>query len=222
MPVQRPLALGLLVMLLALLALAGNARAEPAKRILVMGDSLSAAYGLAVDQGWVTLLQSDIKDGGWHVINASISGETTAGGRSRMASALAEHQPDIVLIELGANDGLRGLPLDLAKRNLAAMITQAQQAGSQILLIGMQIPPNYGPDYTQQFVAMYQQLALEHSVALVPFLLAPIAGSRDAFLPDQLHPNADSQRALAAHVLPALRPLMQQLESGAQPAPATP
>ena len=222
MPARPPATLGLLVMVLGLLLLAGTARADAAKRILVMGDSLSAAYGLAVDQGWVALLQSDLKPGGWHVINASVSGETTAGGRSRIASALAEHRPGIVLIELGANDGLRGLPLDLAKQNLANMIDQAKQAGSQVLLVGMQIPPNYGPDYTQQFIAMYQQLAVEHSVPLLPFLLAPIADSRDAFLPDQLHPNASAQQALAAHVLPALRPLMKQLESGTQSAQATP
>lgn len=197
-------------MVLALLLISSAAQSESPRRILVMGDSLSAAFGLSAEQGWVSLLQEKVKDQGWQVINASVSGETTAGGKTRIAAALSEHRPAIVVIELGANDGLRGLPLELARQNLSAMIRQSQAAGSEVLLIGMQIPPNYGPDYTQQFIDMYRDLALEHEVALLPFLLAPIAESRTAFLPDQLHPNAAAQPALAEHVMSALSKVIQQ------------
>ncbi|MBD8526913.1 arylesterase [Pseudomarimonas arenosa] len=205
-----------------MLAISSLAQAAQSKRILVMGDSLSAAFGLSSEQGWVSLLQTDVKARGWEVINASISGETTAGGKTRIINALAEHRPDIVVIELGANDGLRGLPLDLAKNNLSAMIEAAKRADSEVLLIGMQIPPNYGPDYTQQFIGMYHELAQQHAVSLLPFLLEPVAESRDAFLPDQLHPNAAAQPALAAHVRPALSELMTKVEAGTVAHQATP
>lgn len=206
----------LMVMVLALLAISTPLWAKQTKNLLVMGDSLSAAYGLSAEQGWVSLLQDELKPRGWNVINASISGETTAGGKSRMANALAEHKPAVVVIELGANDGLRGLPLELAKRNLDTMIEQAKAAGSEVLLIGMQIPPNYGPDYTQQFIGMFEKLSEQQDVALLPFLLEPIAESRDAFQSDQLHPNAESQTVLVEHVLAALMPVIDKAEQRVQ------
>ncbi|GGA74193.1 arylesterase [Arenimonas soli] len=200
--------------LLALLALLWLAAASPAlaaeRTVLVMGDSLSAAYGLAPEQGWVALLAERLRaeEPGWRVANASISGETTAGGASRIAGELKRHQPDVVVIELGANDGLRGLDLDQTRANLERMVTAAKTAGAQVLLLGMRIPPNYGPDYTRGFERNYTALAEEHGVALLPFLLEPIATDREAFQADNLHPVADAQPKLRDHVWPALVPLL--------------
>ncbi len=179
--------------------------------LLVMGDSLSAAYGLSSEQGWVSLLAKrlDAEHPEWTVVNASVSGETTAGGSARIAAELAAHRPELVIIELGANDGLRGLPLDLARANLQKMILAAQEAGARVLLIGMQIPPNYGGDYTRQFSALFVELAEQHQTALLPFLLQPIASSRDNFLDDNLHPTAAAQPALMQHVWSALAPMLQ-------------
>lgn len=201
------------VMLVALLVLAALAPADAwAKRtVLVMGDSLSAAYGLSAGQGWVHLLGLKVAEEvpGWHVVNASISGETTAGGASRIASELGRHAPEVVVIELGANDGLRGLPLDQAQANLDKMIQAARGANADVVLIGMRIPPNYGPDYTRMFEAMYRDLAAKHGAALLPFLLEPVAADRDAFQPDNLHPTAASQPKLLDHVWPAVKPVLQ-------------
>lgn len=204
-----------MVMALCLL-LFSSANAAPARTLLVMGDSLSAAYGLPAEAGWVSLLGERIKDQGWTVVNASISGETTAGGASRMAHALRQHRPDLVLIELGGNDALRGLPLELSKANLRGMIEASRKSGAAVMLIGMQIPPNYGPEYAGQFSAMFSELAEEFDLPLLPFLLEPIAAERSAFLPDQLHPNAEAQPRLLQHVLATLQPV---LDSAAQTAP---
>ena len=188
---------------------AGAARAAEARRVLVFGDSLSAAYNLAPEQGWVHLLDARLQQSGWRVANASISGETTAGGAARIEAVLAEQQPAIVIVELGANDGLRGLPLDLAKQNLTRIIAAAKARKAQVLLVGMELPPNYGPDYTAQFRQMYVELAHEHGIALLPFLLAPISDDRSNFMDDNLHPLAHAQPALRDHVWKALQPLLR-------------
>ena len=201
---------GVMAALLALLWLAALPALAAERTVLVMGDSLSAAYGLAPEQGWVALLAERLRteSPGWKVANASISGETTAGGASRIAGELKRHQPEVVVIELGANDGLRGLDLAQTRANLERMVTAAKDAGAQVLLLGMRIPPNYGPDYTQGFERNYTALAEEHEVALLPFLLEPIATDRDAFQPDNLHPVAEAQPKLRDHVWPALAPLL--------------
>jgi len=193
------------------LAWANIALAAASPRVLlVMGDSLSAAYGLAASEGWVSLLgeRLALKHPQWTVVNASISGETTAGGVARIDSALAQNRPALLLIELGANDGLRGLPMDLAKANLERMIVAAKAADAQVMLIGMEIPPNYGPEYTTQFRSMYRELAQRHALPLLPFLLEPIARERDAFQPDNLHPVAAAQPRILEHVWTLLEPLL--------------
>ena len=188
---------------------ASAVQAAAPKRVLVFGDSLSAAYNLAPEQGWVHLLDQQLKAEGWRVANASISGETTAGGAARIEAVLAEQQPDVVVVELGANDGLRGLPIDLAKQNLARILTAAKARKAKLLLVGMELPPNYGPDYTAQFRQMCVDLARDHAATLLPFLLAPISNDRSNFLEDNLHPTAAAQPALRDHVLKALKPLLQ-------------
>jgi acyl-CoA thioesterase I len=197
--------------IVALLLVAMIGQASAADRVLlVMGDSLSAAYGLRTEQGWVHLLDQRLREegSGWRVVNASISGETTAGGVSRVFQEIARHRPDAMLIALGANDGLRGLPLDAARANLQRMIDAGRHADAEVLLVGIQMPPNYGPDYTRMFQDMYHQLARANDIPLLPFLLEPIATEREAFLPDQLHPGADAQPRLLEHVWPALTPVL--------------
>lgn len=183
----------------------------PARTVLVLGDSLSAAYGLSAAQGWVALTADRVSktQPGWRVVNASISGETTAGGASRIAAELQRHKPAVVVIELGANDGLRGLSLTQTRANLDKMIRAAQQAKAKVLLIGMRIPPNYGPDYTRGFEANYSELAKQYKVALLPFLLEPIARDRANFQDDNLHPIASAQPKLRDHVWTALAPLLK-------------
>ncbi|MBI2398432.1 MAG: arylesterase [Xanthomonadales bacterium] len=188
---------------------AGLVDAAAPRRVLVFGDSLSAAFNLAPEQGWVHLLDAKLQKTGWRVANASISGETTAGGAARIEAVLAEQQPEIVIVELGANDGLRGLPLDLAKQNLERIITAAKARKARVLLVGMELPPNYGPDYTTQFRQMYVDLAQAHEIALLPFLLAPISDDRSNFMDDNLHPLASAQPVLRDHVLAALKPLLR-------------
>lgn len=202
------------VMAVALCLLLGSAPLRAAPTLLVMGDSLSAAYGLAAEQGWVALLAERLgrQQPAWDVVNASISGETTSGGASRIAHALRQHRPELVIIELGANDGLRGLPLELAEANLRSMIEASQKLGARVLLVGMQIPPNYGPDYTGGFIDLYRRLADETGAALLPFLLEPVARRDELFLPDRLHPGAEAQPLLLEHVWQALQPLLDQDE----------
>jgi acyl-CoA thioesterase-1 len=205
------------------LALA-RAQAEAPRTLLVMGDSLSAAYNLPASQGWVHLLGERFARErlDWRVVNASISGETTAGGAARIEQALARHEPDLVAIQLGANDALRGLPIELASANLERMIRAARGHGAEVMLIGIRIPPNYGPDYAQALHDMYADLAEEHDLALVPFLLEPIAADRTAFLPDNLHPNAAAQPRLLEHVWKTLQPLLDATVAVASNKPARP
>lgn len=187
-----------------------EASAKP-RTVLVMGDSLSAAYRLPASQGWVALTANLIakQKPGWRVVNASVSGETTAGGRSRIARELKRTRPDVVVIELGANDGLRGLPLAQTRANLDAMVAAAKAAGAEVLLIGMRLPPNFGGAYTKGFEENFGAVAKKHGVALLPFLLEPIKTDRAAFMADNLHPTAAAQPKLRDHVWPALAPLLR-------------
>ncbi len=180
--------------------------------ILVLGDSLSAAHGIDQRQGWVSLLQLRLQGDRFphRVVNISISGETTAGGLSRLGPALARHRPAIVIIELGANDGLRGLPLAQMRGNLQAMIDRAKDRGARVLLIGMRLPPNYGPRYTRGFQDIYLALAKANATALVPFLLQGVSERREWMQADNLHPSAEAQPALLENVWPALLPLLKE------------
>jgi acyl-CoA thioesterase-1 len=182
--------------------------AQAAQNILVFGDSLSAGYGIARDDSWVNLLQRELKINHpqYEVVNASISGETTSGGLRRIDKALQQHRPAVVILELGANDGLRGTSVAESEKNLNQIIRQAQQTKAKVLLLGIQIPPNYGLDYTQQFRALYAKLAKKHNVALVPFMLKDIPP--DQFQADNLHPNAIAQPQILRNVLPQLMPLL--------------
>jgi acyl-CoA thioesterase-1 len=193
-----------------LLLTAATARAETAT-ILVFGDSISAGYGLAdLSQGWVALLQKQLRESGYgyEVVNASVSGETTAGGLTRLPRALALHHPQIVIIELGGNDGLRALPIPAMQANLGAMAQLSRKAGAQVLLLGMRMPPNYGPDYTAQFFGTYAVVAKEFKLPLVPFLLDGVALTPSLMQADDIHPNAQGQPRLLANVWPALKPLL--------------
>jgi acyl-CoA thioesterase-1 len=184
---------------------------KPHRTILVMGDSLSAAYGLSASQGWVALTSERIARTrpGWRVANASISGETTAGGVSRIAAELKRTRPAVVVIELGANDGLRGLPLAQTRANLERMIKLSQASGARVMLIGMRMPPNLGREYTQGFERNFSELAKEYKTAFLPFLLEPIARDRANFQADNLHPVAAAQPKLRDHVWESLVPLLQ-------------
>jgi acyl-CoA thioesterase I len=178
--------------------------------ILVVGDSLSAEYGLQRGTGWVALLEARLRTEKVNakVVNASISGDTTSGGRSRLPTLLAQHQPSHVVIELGANDALRGLPLTMTENNLQTMSRAAAAAGAQVVLIGMQVPPNYGRSYTDSFAAVFQRVASAEKNALVPFLLKGVADSPQAeslFQADRIHPNEKAQATLLANVWPVLR-----------------
>ncbi|MEO6104718.1 MAG: arylesterase [Pseudoxanthomonas sp.] len=206
-------AMGLVALVLATLAPVSFAQTTtPAARtILVMGDSLSADFGLSARQGWVALTADRVGQThpGWRVVNASISGETTAGGASRIAAELKRTRPAVVVIELGANDGLRGLPLAQTRANLKRMITQSQASGAKVLLIGMRMPPNLGRDYTQGFERNFSELSKLHKAAFLPFLLEPIARDRANFQADNLHPVAAAQPELRDHVWKSLAPLLE-------------
>jgi acyl-CoA thioesterase-1 len=192
------------------LSLAAHGR-EKEKTVLVYGDSLSAGFGIATSQSWPALLNEKLKtaDTDYAVINASISGETTAGGRARFDATLAQFRPTIVILALGANDGLRGLPTVEMKNNLATMIAASRKVGAKVLLIGMRLPPNYGPGYTQSFEAAFRDLAKKNNVKLLPFLLEPIAAEREAFQADGLHPVAAAQPRLLEPIWRALQPLLK-------------
>lgn len=178
--------------------------------IMVFGDSLSAGFGMAANQAWPALLDARLarEQRGFRIINASISGETTDGGLARIDDALERHRPALVAIELGANDALRGLPLSRMRANLAGMIDRSQAAGATVLLIGMQMPPNFGAEFTRAFASMYASLADETGATLLPFLLQPIAADRDAFMDDNLHPTVAAQPAIAEHVWQSLAPML--------------
>lgn len=187
--------------------------AQTTPTILVMGDSISAEYGLPRNAGWVHLMEQElIKDGSsWKVFNASISGETTAGGISRLPALLQQKHPGLVMIELGANDALRGLPLSETEKNLRSMISMSKKSGAKVLLIGMQIPPNYGRDYTEQFKKIYPRIAKEESVVLTPFLLAGVADKPELFQEDHIHPNAAAQSILLKNVWGSMAPYQSLL-----------
>jgi len=178
--------------------------------ILVVGDSLSAAYGIRVEQGWVALLQTRLKTQGYghRVVNASSSGETTGGALARLPRALERHRPAVVIIELGGNDGLRGLPIADVRRNFDALISLSLATGAKVLLVGMRIPPNYGPAYAKSFDDLYGDLAREHRLPLVPFFLDGIALDDALMQDDGLHPNAAAQPRLLDMVWPRLQPLL--------------
>ncbi len=185
--------------------------------ILVFGDSLSAAYGLRPEQGWVMLLGQRLQTQGYgyQVVNASVSGETSSGGLERLPRALALHQPAIVILELGANDGLRGLPLSEMRDNLAHMVQLAQGAGARVLLVGIRIPPNYGPRYTEEFAAAYPQLARQYQLPLVPFLLEKVALDPSLMQEDGMHPNAAAEPAVLDTLWSYLKPLLKKkVQSG--------
>lgn len=186
------------------------AMAESSKPvILFFGDSLSAAYGIPKEQGWVNLVALRLKDKQlpYEVANASVSGETTAGGLSRLPAALKQFKPSIVVIELGANDGLRGLALDAMKNNLEKMIQASQQVKAKVVLLGMLIPPNYGPKYTQGFKAIYADLSDKYKIPFVPFFLEGVSGHRELVIEDGLHPNVIAQPKILDNVWPTLQPL---------------
>jgi acyl-CoA thioesterase-1 len=180
--------------------------------ILVLGDSLSAEYGLPRGTGWVRLLADRLRNSGtnYRVLNVSISGETTSGGRTRLPALLEEHRPKVVIIELGANDALRGLPLTLVKDNLDALVRTSQAAGAKVLVVGMRIPPNYGRDYAERFFSTYAAVASERKAALVPLLVDGFADSIDYFQADRLHPTAQAQPLMLDTVWRALRPLLSE------------
>lgn len=182
--------------------------------LLVLGDSLSAEYGLPRDTGWVKLLADKLaglgRDGGaqYNVVNASISGETTSGGRTRLPALLTQHRPAVVIIELGGNDGLRGLPLALLRENLNTMVAASRKSGARVLLVGVRIPPNYGRDYTERFFATFAEVAREQKVALAPFLLDGFAEVSDMFQGDRIHPTVKAQSRMLDNVWPHLLPLL--------------
>ena len=189
----------------------GAIQAAPQRSIVVFGDSLSAAYGIAQARGWVALLEERLKRerSDYIVVNASISGETSSGGASRIQKTLQQHKPSIVILELGANDGLRGLPIAQMRQNLAAMIEQAQKSGARVLLVGMKLPPNYGPDYTRAFESAYGELAKRYRTALVPFLLEDLAEKQEFFQPDRVHPTEAAQPLMLERIWTALQPLLK-------------
>jgi acyl-CoA thioesterase-1 len=180
--------------------------------ILVVGDSLSAAYGMGVQQGWPALLEQRLRQYGYacRVVNASISGDTTSGGLSRLPAALERYRPAIMILELGANDGLRGLPLADIEHNLAAMIGLAREHGARVLLAGMRLPPNYGAPYTERFEAIYSKLAAGGGVALIPFLLDGVAGHPELTQDDGLHPRPEAQPRIVDNVWPRLLALLKE------------
>ncbi|WP_280325112.1 arylesterase [Pseudomonas sp. BN102] len=190
------------LMLLAQQAMAGT--------LLVVGDSISAALGLETSQGWVSLLEKRLAEKGYQqrVVNASISGDTSAGGLARLPALLAEHKPELVIIELGGNDGLRGQPPAQLQQNLAGMIDSARGQGATVLLLGMRLPPNYGARYTTAFANVYSTLATEKQVPLVPFFLEGVGGVPDMMQPDGIHPQAKAQPRLLDNLWPTLEPML--------------
>ena len=179
---------------------------QPSKKILVLGDSLSAGYGIDIQQGWVKLMQKELaQTHEVNIINASVSGETSSGGKARLPALLDEHKPDIVILELGGNDGLRGQPLRLLESNLQTMIDASKNAGAKVILAGMQIPPNYGPRYSSEFKALYEKLAQKNQSGLIPFLLEGIGGKAELMQRDGIHPTAEAQKIIMENALPEIK-----------------
>jgi acyl-CoA thioesterase-1 len=198
-----------LKIVLLFVALAQSLSAQAAKNILVFGDSLSAGYGIARDVSWVNLLQQELKKNHpqYEVVNASISGETTSGGLRRIGKALQQHRPEIVIVELGANDGLRGATAAQTEKNLNMIIEQIRKTNAKVLLLGIQLPPNYGPDYTRQFRALYPKVAKRFGIASLPFMLDGIPPEQ--FQADNLHPTAAAQPLIMHNILQPLMPLLR-------------
>jgi len=204
----------LIFRLLVLLPLYATATAQTTDQtLLIFGDSLSAAYGMSEEAGWVALLDARIERGDYplQVINGSVSGETTSGGLARLPALLASYNPAIVLLELGGNDGLRGLPLQNIKQNLAAMIEMAQKSGAEVVLAGIQIPPNYGPRYTEPFFAQFAELAESYGVPLIPFLIDGIPQQPELMQADGIHPRAEAQEIIVENVWTTLKPVLSQV-----------
>jgi acyl-CoA thioesterase-1 len=197
------------------LLISNGTQAQTNPVILVMGDSLSAEYGLARGTGWVRMLEDQLlkESSPWTVFNASISGETTAGGLSRLPKILEQKKPGIVLLELGANDALRGLSIQESEKNLRKMIQLSKASGAKILIFGMQIPPNYGQDYTNQFQALYPKLARQEQIELLPFFLKGVASDINLFQADRIHPNEKAQSILFKNVWGAMAPYQSLLKS---------
>lgn len=191
-----------------------SAGSSPQPKILIFGDSLSAAYGIGEDEGWVTLLADRLaqENSELEVVNGSVSGETTTGGRARLPSLLQRYKPAFVLIELGGNDGLRGLPLSLMRENLTDMIQLSQKSGATVMIAGMQIPPNYGPRYTEPFFAQYAELAEEFDLYLIPFLIDGIPQQPELMQADGIHPKAEAQSMILDNFWPVLIKAMQSAD----------
>ncbi|MES1978148.1 MAG: arylesterase [Pseudomonadota bacterium] len=197
-----------------MMALAAPAWAQGTDTVLIVGDSLSAEYGLKRGTGWVPLLEKQVAQDkkSAKVVNASISGDTTSGGRSRLPALLTQHKPNVVVIELGGNDALRGLPLDMTENNVTAMVQASKKAGAKVLIVGMQVPPNYGGAYAATFSGLFARVARAEKVALVPFFLKGIADVDDSasrFQADRIHPNEQSQPKMLANVWPELKKLLK-------------
>lgn len=192
------------------LALYCLAQSAAAGTLLVVGDSISAGFGLDTRQGWVTLLEQRLRNEGFDdkVVNASISGDTSAGGQARLSALLAEHKPTLVVLELGGNDGLRGQPPQQLQQNLASMIDRARDAGAKVVLLGMRLPPNYGVRYTTAFAQVYETLANEKNVPLVPFFLEGVGGVPALMQADGIHPAQGAQERLLENAWPAIKPLL--------------
>lgn len=192
-------------------ALSATSAYSASKIILVVGDSLSAEYGLGRGTGWVPLLEKRLQQEKIDaaVINASISGDTTSGGKARLPALLDRHHPDVVILELGGNDALRGLQLKATEANLRSMVLSSQKRHAKVLLVGMQIPPNYGPDYANRFASIYPKLAKETKSSLVPFLLEGVAQRQELFQADRIHPTAEAQVIMLDAVWPHLKPLLK-------------
>jgi len=207
---MQTIALAAFVFVETLLGLANAAPPLHQATLLVLGDSISAEFGLARDTGWVQLLRDRLKQQhfDYNVVNASISGDTTSNGLARLPALLLREHPDIVVVELGGNDGLRGLSIESAQSNLAQIIALCQAAHAKVVITGIQLPPNYGPDYTSKFAAMYPELAKEKHVALVPFLFAGFAEDSELFQGDRIHPSAEAQPMLLNNVWEPLKPLL--------------
>jgi len=198
------------ILLFVLCWFALSAHAERA--LLVFGDSLSAGYGLPQEKGWVNLLADRLQSEklGYRVVNASLSGETTLGGVNRIEAALVQHRPLVVIVELGGNDGLRGLSLDSTRMNLKTMVEAIRRAGAHALLVGMQLPPNYGTTYTRKFQALFEEVARQQNVPLVPFMLAGFGDKREYFQSDGIHPTAQAQPMILDNIWPVLRPMLNR------------
>ena len=195
---------------LLLLILTAVAPAHAARTILVFGDSLSAGYGLPAGSGWVSLLEQRLKRDrlDYTIVNASISGETTLGGRNRIAEALAEHKPAVVIVQLGGNDGLRGNSIEATRSNLIAIVGAARKAGAKVVLVGMRIPPNYGKVYTRRFEALFAEVARQQNASLVPFMLQGFADKREWFQSDGIHPAVEAQPRILDNIYRRLRALL--------------